>query len=77
MPPLVDYFILRSQTDGPFALNGTGSIYAAFRVSALPPRSLPFREIRHTPLLFRLHTKAQDAPPERTQCGPKAAQQGW
>ncbi|VBB41821.1 hypothetical protein TRIP_B180016 [uncultured Desulfatiglans sp.] len=28
--------------------------YAAFRVSALPPRSLPFWEIRHTPLLFRL-----------------------
>jgi len=30
MPPLVDYFILRSQTDGPFALNGTGSIYQRF-----------------------------------------------
>ena len=30
MPPLVDYFILRSQTDGPFALNGTGSRYTFF-----------------------------------------------
>ena len=27
MPPLVDYFILRSHSDRAFALNGTGSNY--------------------------------------------------
>src|SRR5690606_8730328 len=38
-------------------------------VSVLPPRSLPFREIRHTPLLFRLKILRILTPILRTSSG--------
>lgn len=43
--------------------------YVAFRVSALPPKSLPFREIRHTPRLFRLKILRILTPILRTSSG--------
>jgi len=43
--------------------------YVAFRVSVLSPRSLPFREIRHTPLLFRLQILRILTPILRTSSG--------